>query len=64
MVEAGKFKTTFIMEVANYYYKVMPFGLKNARATYSRYNQIPMVEAERPKTTFIVKPMKNMHLNK
>ncbi|WVY97779.1 hypothetical protein V8G54_029930 [Vigna mungo] len=64
MVEARKLKTTFIMEVANFYYKIMPFGLKNARATYSRYNQIPMVEAERPKTAFIVKPMKNMHLNK
>ena len=27
-------KITFITENANYYYKVMPFGLKNAGATY------------------------------
>jgi len=27
-------KTAFIMEEANYYYKVMPFGLKNAGVTY------------------------------
>jgi len=29
-------KTTFIAEVASYYYKVMPFGLKNASTTYQR----------------------------
>ena len=29
-------KTTFIRENANYCYKVMPFGLKNARATYQK----------------------------
>nr|KYP74438.1 Transposon Ty3-I Gag-Pol polyprotein [Cajanus cajan] len=28
--------TAFIMEQANYCYHVMPFGLKNARATYQR----------------------------
>jgi len=27
-------KTTFMREAANYCYKVMPFGLKNTRATY------------------------------
>jgi len=27
-------KTAFIIDDANYFYKVMPFGLKNARATY------------------------------
>ena len=29
-------KTTFISPNANYHYTVMPFGLKNARATYQR----------------------------
>ena len=29
-------KTTFISPDANYHYTVMPFGLKNARATYQR----------------------------
>ena len=29
-------KTTFVTPTVNYYYKVMPFGLKNARSTYQR----------------------------
>ena len=27
-------KTTFVTSIRNYHYKVMPFGLKNARSTY------------------------------
>ena len=27
-------KTVFVTPVGNYYYKVMPFSLKNARSTY------------------------------
>jgi len=29
-------KTTFMVDVASYCYKVMPFGLKNVGATYQR----------------------------
>jgi len=29
-------KTTFMTELSSYYYKVMPFGLKNAGVTYQR----------------------------
>jgi len=32
----SKEKTTFVTNNANYYYRVMPFGLKNAGATYER----------------------------
>ena len=36
MAVSDMHKTTFITDDANYFYKVMPFGLKNAGATYQR----------------------------
>ncbi|MCH84825.1 hypothetical protein A2U01_0005662 [Trifolium medium] len=36
MYHGDKDKTAFMTEGANYRYNVMPFGLKNARATYQR----------------------------
>ena len=36
MALEDKEKTSFITEWGTYYYRVMPFGLKNARATYQR----------------------------
>jgi len=36
MAEEDKQKTTFMTESWNYYFNVMPFGLRNAGATYQR----------------------------
>ncbi|CAJ2645078.1 unnamed protein product [Trifolium pratense] len=36
MAVADREKTAFMTESSNYYYNVMPFGLKNAGATYQR----------------------------
>ena len=36
MDEDNQEKTSFVISQGLYYYKVMPFGLKNARATYQR----------------------------
>ena len=33
-------KTTFMTELSRYCYKVMPFGLKNASATYQRLEEL------------------------
>jgi len=36
MTNEDKEKTTFITSYGTFYYKVMPFKLKNTRATYKR----------------------------
>ena len=36
MEEANQEKTSFVTSQGLFYYKVMPFGLKNTRATYQR----------------------------
>jgi hypothetical protein len=36
IAEEDKMKTAFMTESGNYYYNVMPFGLRNAGATYQR----------------------------
>lgn len=36
MVPLGVPKTSFISNHGNYYYNIMPFGLKNADVTYQR----------------------------
>ena len=36
MATTDMHKTAFITDDANYFYRVMPFGLKNAGATYQR----------------------------
>jgi len=36
MVEEDKEKTAFMTESGNYYFNVIPFGLRNAGATYQR----------------------------
>ena len=36
MAVMDKIKTAFIIKWGMYFYKVMPFGLKNVRATYQR----------------------------
>ena len=36
MAPKDRKKTTFITMKGTFYYKVMPFGLKNARVTYQR----------------------------
>jgi len=36
MAEEDKQKTAFMTELGNYYFNVMPFGLRNVRATYQR----------------------------
>ena len=36
MHHEDKEKTLFVIDRGNYYYKAMPFGLKNVAATYQR----------------------------
>ena len=38
-------KTTFVTPIGNYHYKVMPFGLKNARSIYQRRMMTRMFES-------------------
>ncbi|MCI80190.1 hypothetical protein A2U01_0101461, partial [Trifolium medium] len=36
MAKADMEKTAFMIESGNYYYNIMPFGLKNVGAAYQR----------------------------
>ena len=45
-------KASFVTPIGNYHYKVMPFGLKNARSTYQRM-MTKMFEAQMGKNIVV-----------
>lgn len=65
MEEEDKEKTTFITELGTYFYKVMPFGLKNAGAIYQGLvNKISKPQIGRNMEVYVddilVKPIKEI----
>ena len=54
MAEEDEEKIAFIIDQRTYCYKVMPFGLKNARATYQRtVNKIFIKQLDRNIETYV-----------
>ena len=64
MAKEDEEKTTFITDRGTYYYKLMPFGLKNAGATYQRMvNKVFKRQLDKNMETYVDDMMvKSMHL--